>query len=337
MAHYLEEIERQVNETHPGLGPLAAFTLLGVKAARMVIIVAPSGCGKSAITEWLEREYPHSMFWRTGTAAGIAKYQDEFNGFDSVVVIDDLAAMGSIYRREQTLMIFADLVYSHRTRIDTGDGPFHVENFNGACVIGAQPVIMKQLVKTGGWDGHLHDKTIRYYHLMRPVDVQLDGISVDIDTTYPLSNVEPIDLKDELFGRLARWLRVQWSIARSMEHTRALLQAAAALDQSPVVRTEDIRLVARLSKPLSLESHLLYRRDFEAPRTLRNDLYYMILEFASHETLRVSDFVEAYKVSETSVRRILDEHADLWTIVKKSPTTYGPSEKMQEILKAVKP
>lgn len=337
MTHYLETIEAAVNETHPGLGPMAAFTLLGVKAGRMIVLVAPSGTGKSAITEWLEREYPHSMFWRVATAAGIVGYADELNGFNSVVVIDDLAAMGSPYRREHTLMIFTDLVYSHRTKIDTGQGSFHIENFNGACVIGAQPVILKDLVKTPGWDGHLHDKTIRYYHLARPSSVCLDGIDITVDTGIPLVDVEPLSLDDELFGRLARWLRVQWSIARSMEHTRAMLQAAAALDKRTAVDRDDVKVVARLCKPLALESYLLYRRDFETPRILRNDLYYMVLEFASKGTLTVNDFVDAYKVSESSVRRILDEHANLWKIVQKNPTVYAPSDVMEAILKEVKP
>lgn len=337
MIHYLETIEAEVNATHQGLGALAAFTLLGVKARRCVLIIAPSGCGKSAITEWLEREYPHSMFWRVGTAAGIVQYQEEFTDFDSVVVIDDLAAMGNKYRQEQTVMIFADLVYSHRIKIDTGQASFHVDNFHGSVVLGAQPVALKVLVATGGWDGHLHDKTVRYYHLARPSIVCLDGIDVRVDTGLALDEVEPLPLDDELFGRLARWLRVQWSMARSMEHTRAMLTAAAALDLRTAVSRKDVEVVARLCKPLALEAHLLYRRDFETPRILRNDLYYMVLEFASKGTLTVNDFVDAYKVSETSVRRILDEHAKLWKIVKKTPTTYAPSDLMEQILKEVRP
>lgn len=337
MAHNLETLEAAVDQTHPGLGPLAAFTLMCVKASRMTIIVAPSGCGKSKITEWIERELPHSMFWRVGTAAGIAQYQDEFNGFESAIVIDDLAAMGNNYRREQTLMIFADLVYAHRTRIDTGNQSFHVTNFNGSCVIGAQPVVLKDLVKTGGWDGHLHDKTIRYYHLARPIEVCLDDIAVPIELGIPFKNVEPINVTDELFGRLARWLKVQWSTARAQEHTRAMLLAAAALDNRTVVERHDVEVVARLCKPLVLEGHLLYRRDFEAPRTLRNDVYYMVLEFASRGTMTIADLVDSYGVSETSARRMLDEHANLWKIVKKTPTVYAPSELMEQILKEVKP
>lgn len=337
MPHYLETIAEQVNATHPGLGELAAFTLLAVKARRCMMIIAPSGCGKSKITEWIERQIPGALFWRTGTAAGLTDYMDVLNNFRSVVVIDDLAAMGTPYRRENTMMIFADLVYSHRTRIDTGQQHFYVEDFQGACIIGAQPVVLKDLVKLGGWDGHLHDKTIRYYHLKRPITVNLDDIGIDVDWGLDIEKVEALGTTDELFLRIARWLRSQWSLARAMEHTQALLKAAAALDNREQVTREDVQVVAGFCKPLTLEEHILYRSDFEAPRTLRNDLYYLILEFASRGTFQLTDLIDTYKVSETSARRIMEVHNRVWKIVKKTPTTYAPSEWMDELLKRVTP
>ena len=335
MAHYLTEIEDAVNPTHHGLGALAAFTVLAVKARRCALLIAPSGCGKSKVTEWIERQTPGALFWRTGTAAGITDYMDVLNNFRSVVVVDDLAAMGTPYRRENTMMVFADLVYSHRTRIDTGQQHFYVEDFQGGCIIGAQPVVLKDLVKLGGWDGHLHDKTVRYYHLQRPTEVNLANIEIDIEWGIDFEKVAPIDMGNETVQLLARWLRSQWSIARAMEHTQAFLTAAAALDGREEVNAEDVRVIANLCKPLTLEEYLLFRSDFEAPRTLRNDLYYLILEFASHGRFTLQDLVDTYKVSQTSARRIMETHNRTWKIIKKSPTTYGPSEWMEELLRHV--
>lgn len=335
MVHALEEQQAAIDATHAGLGGLAAFATLTAKAKEALLIVASSGTGKSRVLDYIEKNVPGSISWRVGTVAGLSAYQDELTKFRAVAIIDDLAAMGSGYRREHTMLIFADLVYSHKIRIDTGQQNLLIEDFQGSCMIGCQPIVMRDMVKTGAWDGHLHDKTIRYYHLFRPLAPNLKPIETDYPVGVDIETVDEVDFSDELYGRFLRYMRGQWSIARTMEHCSKLLRGAAAIDGRSEVSRDDIRAVSKLSRALLVEQHLLHRPDFEKPRVLRNDIYYILSEFATYGHLSLAQLMENYDVSETSARRICDNHKWAWQMESKSPQKLIPSEQCRIILEQV--
>ena len=45
--HKLQQLIKQVNKTHKGLGPLIAINILAAKAKKTILNVAPADCGKS--------------------------------------------------------------------------------------------------------------------------------------------------------------------------------------------------------------------------------------------------------------------------------------------------
>ncbi|GAH53676.1 unnamed protein product, partial [marine sediment metagenome] len=50
MTHQLYDIMTNVDKSHLGLGKAVAFSVICVKARQCLLLVAPSGCGKSVIT-----------------------------------------------------------------------------------------------------------------------------------------------------------------------------------------------------------------------------------------------------------------------------------------------
>ena len=335
MVHQLIKLERDVEKTHPGAGRLAAFSLVTCKAKKTLLVIAPAGCGKSATSDLMMDKVPGAIKVSTMTAAGLTPWQDSLSNFNGLVVMDDLGRLQTTYRRLNTLATLTELVYSHYAEDHTGHQHLSINHFNASAILNCQPVVLREAMRSGDWEATVADKTLRYYHLFRPVKPTLDSIRADVGLGIEVKDVslhvkEPVSIRN-----LIKLGYAQWGMARSREHITDLLKATAALDESEIVRALDVRTLARLMKPLWLERHVVDKKSLEGERRLRSDLLYFLTEFVTYGEITFEVMMRNYKVSESTLRRVMERYARLWVITNKNPTRYGPSPEMKALMKEV--
>jgi len=89
--HAIQQLVRNVNKTHKGLGELMAINLIGAKAKRCILNVSPADCGKSTTTDTVASVLGQSALKYTSlTLAGLKQVSSELNQFNGHIVIDDL-------------------------------------------------------------------------------------------------------------------------------------------------------------------------------------------------------------------------------------------------------
>lgn len=330
--HYLMRLSREVDKTHPRLGNLLAFAVLCAKARRCLLIVAPAGCGKSTVTLTLQKQAPDMLYLDSVTRNGLKHFEEKMSGFCGLVIIDDLGKVDTTYSRISTATAFAELCYSHFVAKYSQGFELEINDFHGAAVLNAQPPVLAQLVASDEWETVLMDKTVRYYHLFRPVnpltvlpDIKIDwGIDIDV--------VKLSDTKSKLFSDLVQLCQVQWSQARAIEHCIALLRACAALDRRDTVGQTDMRVLGRLMRPLLIEPYLIDKYGFESARFFKSDFLAILVEFATYKNLSISTICRDYKVSREMVVSKLRELGEEYISIDTESKTISPAPKMLKIL-----
>lgn len=330
--HKLLEIEQSVNATHPGLGKAVAFCAAACEARRCVLLVAPAGCGKSTICLTLRRMFEQTKSFDVLTKAALGRYQDELTDWTGVALIEDLGKE-SYLNRLATIIVFSDLVYGHEIHRDTHRSEAHITGFSGAAVLMSQPIILSRLVRAPEWDSNIADKTIRYYHLRRPVDVETALPQVPSYNLVDLGDIEPYHGDRASLMPLFAQGYVQWSTGRVIEHVDMLLRAAAYMDGRSIVIQDDIDILLYLLAPMMMERFAVRKNSFEGGRFLESELLCLLTEFATYRTIEVSTLQLNYKISEVSAYRILQQLSKYWRVVEGDDTRFIPSEEAQKILK----
>jgi len=331
--HYLASVAKVINKTHPHLGNLAVMTMLSIKAKKMLIVVAPRGCGKSRISSFVGLSLENACLQDRLSVAGLSYLKDVFNGFQSVVVVDDIAKTQTPYARIATITTLAELVYSHYCKSALAGTHYEIENFFGSAVVNIQPVLLKELVKSDEWEASIQDKTIRYYHLYRPLVPNSMPPSIKINWGISLDNVKDYKLNGKLAKNLVSIGSVQWGLARLQEHLVALLRASAALDGRSEVTQSDLLLLSKVLKPLVFENLVMSKRGFESERLLNANLLAILTEFITYGQFSLAQIASDYKISLSQCYRIMSQYRDDWVEISKSPTMYAPSKTLQEKLK----
>jgi len=333
--HYLQELQNEVDATHKGLGKLYAFCVLAAKAEQALLIVSPPGCGKSTVLKALRRQLPETIWLETMTEAGMNPYADQLTDYRGSILFDDLAGMRTAYRREHTLSTFTALVTNHEIGSHTGHQHLEITGFHGSVMCGCQPVVLAPLLKSENWDGLLADKTIRYYHLKRPVEPVLAELDLEVRWGKDINNVSEPLMADPWYVPLLEIGKTQWTKGRNMEHTSALLKAAAALDERLEVTPEDAKILMEVMKPLAAEAQFVVKESLDGERRMRRDYMYLLIEFASYDGFTVDDLAEDYRTSKATAYAVLERNSPLWVIRKKSPTKYYASITTHETLSEI--
>jgi len=329
MGHYLRDVISEVDKTHPRLGNLAAMCQLAIKAKKLLLVVSPRGCGKSRVTSIVALSLPNASLQDRISTAGLAYLKEEFNGFQSVLMVDDIAKCQTQYARISTVTTIAELVYSHYCKSALQGSNFSIENFHGSAVINIQPVLLKEVVKSDEWEASVQDKSIRYYHLYRPQKPNSSPLSFKWRWGISLENVEPLKIRlrlgNKTFRSLADLISVQWGNSRLLEHLADLLMASAALDERNKVNQTDITLLRDLLMPLSYESLVMNKREFESDRYLDSNMLAILTEWLTYGAFTLQQLSDDYKLSVSQCYRIMHEYAAKWIEVSKSPTKFAPS------------
>jgi hypothetical protein len=331
----LEKIIAEVDKTHPHLGKLVALEAIAHAAKECLLVVSPAGCGKSTASSVLQNGVPRALRFDSVTRSGLKPLVEQLTGYQGLVVVDDLGKIDTHYSRVSTVTTFCELVYSHEVVKHSLQTHIEIVDFHGSAILNCQPSILKSLVKQAEWEANIQDKTIRYYHLFRPLSPKMSVPKIEIELKLDPGQVR---LPWEKLLSLAPLLElgiIQWSRARIREHLGKLLRATAALNGHKEVREEDASLLYALLRPMATEEIIVQKADLEEGRSLNSNLLCLLVEFATYGEFPIEAVCQDYKVSKSTAYRILDKYQSWWTLVRKNPTLYAPSPKGHEILEAI--
>jgi len=313
---------------------MVAINLLGAKAKKTILNVAPAGCGKSVAQKTVSAMLKeHSKEFTSLTLAGLYRLRDEFEMYDGYVAIDDLGAEKSIWSRVSTITTLANLTYGHNVRKITQTGEIKIEDFRGSVGLNIQPVLLNSLVQSDEWVSVVRDKVLRYYHLIRPMQPKSYTPSIKLEWGDDIKYVQIPKYKGRLWYQLVAIGLTQWSYARINEHIPDLLKACAALDNRKIVDRTDYKLLIKLLLPMQLERYLVNTYGFEAGRVFDNNLYCILVELSSFKRLTLTQISEDYKVSPRTAERLIGSVAE-WAFIKNnSPKLVLPTEQAQDMLR----
>uniref|UniRef100_A0A6H2A569 Uncharacterized protein n=1 Tax=viral metagenome TaxID=1070528 RepID=A0A6H2A569_9ZZZZ len=333
MVHQLYSVIETVNKTHIGLGNAMAFAIIATKARKCLLLISPSGCGKSVITDILGKEHPQALKLLSITRAAMKSYQEEFSNFQGVVLMDDMAGCGSIYERKETLVSFAFAVYTHSISKHTFTTDFEITNFQGSAVLNIQPSILAEVYQYPEWESILQDKVMRYYHLYRPVKPNEKKPDFRIDWGIDKDLVAKPDRARKLYTRLEDIASVQWSDARILEHVDDLLRASAALDRRETVLQDDYLLLLKLMKPMTVERYIMTKVGFELGRWMNVNLLDVLVEFATWKNITINRICRDYKISPSTTYRLLSEINEWFVSDQVMTKKITPKPELRRILK----
>lgn len=331
--HYLQEVIKKVDATHPHLGNPIALAMLAIKAKKLLVLISPRGCGKSRVTSFVGLSHPEKILCDRLSVAGLAALKEEFTGFNGVVVIDDIAKTQTPYARTTTLTTLAELCYSHYCISHLAGTNYDIRDFYGAALVNIQPVLLREAVQSSEWEASLQDKSIRYYHLYRPIKPNPLPPDVKLEWGFDIKKVETPELKGKVANKLLAVGEVQWGLARLREHITDLLKAAAALDRRTEVISSDFRVLLDLIKPLQIEQMVSGKRELESDRYFLANELAILTEFVSYGNFTLKHLSSDYKLGQSRCYEIMGKYHRDWRIVKKNPTTYAPSDELEDKLR----
>ena len=332
---YVNNLILEVEATHLGFGNLVAMCQIIVKARKFMLIVSPSGCGKSRAMEFIGKNTTDSYMPTSLSIASLANKVDRLNSFRSVIVIDDISTIQTTYARSTTITTLSALCYSHRVEPSMVGFDFSIEDFYGSALIGIQPIILKDLMLAPEWDASIQDKALRYYHLNRPIVPNLGLPIAQINQGIDFDKVkdfEPLDNK--LWHDLTALGNSQWSKARTKEHLTDMLKAIASLESRNEVIEDDYKLLVNLLKPMAIENISVVKEQLEGERYLDNNLLALLTEYYSYKgEFLLGQVAVDYKLTLSQCYRIMQQQNGYWQQITKSPTIYKPSKKLAVMLK----
>jgi len=226
-----KEIYERIEKTHKGLGRLFLFSYIISKAGKCAMLIAPSGCGKSKVTDHICKIYgKRGEMLDYITAGSLRRLNLVLTNFDGLVVVDDLSKCKTYYRREHTVVTFCELAYSHYYRGYTHYGETKIENFSGSILINVQPILMHDIIGSDEWESSIRDKTFRYYHLLRPIKPNLENFQIVISNKNKDISEIKLNFDTNKLKRLINIFRVQFSLTRIREHLSDVLKAIAMME-----------------------------------------------------------------------------------------------------------
>ena len=176
---------------------------------------------------------------------------------------------------------------------------------------------------------------MQYYHLHRPIKHVEEPIVL---SSREMPKYEETEVPARLYSPGSRLYNigiVQWGKSRVTVHWRALLGAAAALDDREKASQADATILAELYRPMLTERHLLERTQFEGGRRYHSLMQHLLVEFATYGTFGLLELMEDYKLDETQAFKVMSMGDKYWELLQRKPTVYGPSKEMRDILKEV--
>lgn len=330
--HAIRTLIEEINLTHPGLGALAAVSLIAAKARKCLLAVAPSGIGKSTVANWLADTLPDVAQIGGVTIAGLMDVQKDLSDSEKVMIMDDMGEAGGDYHREQIFVLLTALCYSHAFERRTKMVNFTVDNFNGGAWLGVQPSVLQSCVRGGSWSSNVRDKALRYYHLIRPMAPNNDPIEYPVEWGTRLDSVARCNETVTAWPMLEAIGRVQWSYSRTKEHVHDMLRACAALDNRDRPNDLDAELLLSLIRPMIIEREVMDKQGFDGDVKLNRNLLLTMVQFASYEHLTYEHFAADYGMRPSQVQHVLEGLHDYYYKIQNNPVKLVQSDLLKDIL-----
>jgi len=267
------------------------------------------------------------------TKARLTSYKDTFTNFFGVVLMDDIAGAGSMYERKETLVAFAMLCHAHAISKHTFTADFEITDFHGSAVMNIQPAILAEIYQYPEWESLISEKTLRYYHLYRPTIPTIDKPKLKVDWGIDIDLVHRPRHDFKLYSALESISCIQWSDARTLEHLDNLLKATASLDRRQEVSNADLQLLHKLMKPMVVERYIMHKTGFETGRWMDNNLAAVLVEFATWKNINIERIARDYKISPTTVYRLLADIREWFKESEVKSKMLIPKPELKRILK----
>lgn len=330
--HPVQDLMEAVEATHPGLGALAGMTWVAAKARLCLIVVAPPGCGKSTIGNWLETAHPEAYWKQSVTRSSLKVYEELFNGFRGCIIFDDVGAIDTEWSRVQTLVTMAEIVYGHKVSKDSHQLHIDIDDFQGSAILNIQPNVLKEVMASTTWHANLADKSLRYYHLFRAVSPNASPITVEADWGLDFDDVEPYEGDSPTWQAILDIGITQWTRPRAMEHSQALVKAVAALGNNPTPGELELTIAFGLMRPMIIEMEMVEKAGFGSDAVLNDNLLYMLVEFATYGNVTYDMIAADYHMKPTKVAGILKTMIDWFEQVGTNPVRLQASKRLTELL-----
>jgi hypothetical protein len=298
------------------------------------MVIAPAGTGKSAAAGAIFDAFPQDKYVFDSVTRNALRYiANDISNFNGLVVIDDLGKIDTDYSRMATVTTFAELCYSHFVKKMTMSLNIEVKDFYGSTIMNVQPVIFDNIVRGAEWEAVVRDKTIRYYHLIRPVKPQIVYPRLDVDWGIEMARVNVPNRLPSDKHPIMKIAKIMWGRARMGEHVTSILRAAASLRRDTKVKPVDAEVAARIMKPCAAERYLIGKTGFESGRYFLLNTACLLTEFTTWGIPTVDQVMEDYKVSRSTVYRIIKDMKDYCYVDKKH---IYPTDLTKQILGLVK-
>lgn len=331
--HPITDLISAVDFSHPGLGSLAAISLIAVKARKCLINISPPGCGKSAITDWLLDAAPNAFKKGSMTKSSLKRYEEEMNGFTGQLLFDDLGDIDTEWGRTQTLVTMAAMAYGHFVAKDNNDMALDIDDFYGGIVLNIQPTVLADAMKHPTWHSNLADKSIRYYHLRRAVAPNRAKVEAEVDWGLDFNEVTAYDGDSELWRDILKIGYEQWTRARSVEHCTDLLKAVAALGRNPTPGELEVEILHGLMLPMTVEMEVVEMAGFGEKATLNTGLLYLLTEFASYPSVTYEIIAQDMRIRERRVHVILENMTEWFERLGTNPVSLQPTTRLTQVLR----
>lgn len=306
MKHKLLQYRTKVNKTHAGLGNLFSFSLMCTKAKKFCIVVAVAGTGKTTALKAATNANPQeNIVLDSLTRSGLVKLKDKMNGFEGTFLLSDLGNIDTGYSLKESVKTLVALVYEHGLSKLNAQTELNIEDFQGGALTSGQPVIMQRIINSSDWEAVIQDKTIRYYHLMRPVKVNNKPIDINADWGIDLDDVSKTIPKSAKVKDLYRLALDQFGIARAYQHIDDMLRACAALDNRKKVLNKDVDVLTELTKPMRFEKYIISREGFESDKFFMHNDMCLLTEAATYHKLNKDQIQINYKITRRTLDNIL--------------------------------
>jgi len=271
-----------------------------------LLVIAPAGTGKSRVSRDVGSVNPAGkLFIDRVTVANLKRYKTDLEYFSGSVIVDDIAGMITEYSRVATAVLFAKLTYEHVVDMGISNERIKIKGFDGSTTTNIQPTIFQQLCGKPEWEAHLRDKTIRWYHLLRPLKPNKKNINLEVEWGADRTTIKWHNNKTKL-NALYRIGVTQWSPARVVEHIPDLVKATASLDGRSEVNENDYKLLLWLMKPLNIERYVLTKEAFESHPYFDRSVLYALTELATYGNKLTLDHIQRnYGVSERNAYRLI--------------------------------
>ncbi len=330
--HPITDLQNAVNFSHPGLGALAAMSVIAAKARQCLINVSPPGCGKSAVTDWLMATLPDAYKKGSMTKSSLKRYEEQMNGFTGQLLFDDLGAIDTEWGRIQTMVTMAEMAYGHFMAKDNNDMALDIDDFYGGIVLNIQPPVLKEAMGHSSWHSNLADKSIRYYHLRRAVAPNRDRLDVPIDWGLEFNDVDDYSGDSDLWQDILKIGFEQWTRARAFEHCGDLLKAVAALGSNPQPGELEVEILHALMLPMTVEMEVVEMAGFGEKAALHVGLLYLLTEFASYPSVTYAVIAQDMRIRERKVHQILENMTEWFEKLGTNPVRLQPTARLKQVL-----